>query len=547
MDSRAKELVSIGSGLFSRKEMWDSLNQEIAEHFYPMRADFTQTFTLGDDFSMDIMESYPVQARETLGNFPDAVLRQGDWWSVRTGEEDIDESPGPARWLDYATKKHRKLVYDKRANFKRATIEADHDYITFGNPVLSVEESPTRDHFLFRAWHPKSCAWLENAVGRIDHLHRKVDMTARAIKRRWPKKTLHQDIEKACREEPGKEFKIRQIVMPVDEIYGDDRKAMRRFNKMPFISMYVDCDHEEILGEGPLPVFNFVVPRWRTVSGFQYGFSPATINALPDGRMIQSLARIILEQGEKAVDAPMFAKGEIFRDSVNRYAGGMTYVDLEADQDIRDAIFTEDVSRGLPIGMELKQDVRALIAESFLLNKLMLPSTKDMTAFETNARLDEYRRAALPFFGPIEADYHVPLLDVSFQMALRNNAFDLREMPDELQDQDITFTFDTPLNTAEGRKNVIAFQESIQILAAAASFDQTIPQRWDLPKMVDDAVRGTGAPADWEIDEDERKENEQQAEQVKGLAAAAAALREGAGVATDVAGATLAMKEAGLA
>lgn len=546
MDTRAKELVGIGDGLFSKKSQWDSLNQEIAEHFYPMRADFTQSFTLGDDFSTDLMDSYPVLARETLGNLPNAMLRQGDWFDIRTGEEEIDEAPENANWLEYATKATRKLIYDRRANFVRATTEADHDYVTFGNPVLSVEESPTRDHFLFRAWHPKSCAWLENAVGRIDHLHRNVVMTARAIRRRWPRAKLHSEIEQALQKNPAAEFKVRQIVLPVDEVYGDDRKAMRRFKDMPFVSIYVDCSHEEMIDQGPLPVFSFVVPRWRTVSGFQYGFSPATINALPDGRMMQALARIILEQGEKAVDAPMFAKGEIFRDSVNRYSGGLTYVDLEGDERIQDVIFQEDVSRGLPFGMEMKQDVRGLIAESFLLNKLMLPSTKDMTAFETNARLDEFRRAALPFFGPIEADYHTELLDTTFQMAVKARAFNVSEMPKVLSDREVTFTFDTPLNTAEGRKNVIAFQESIQILAAAAQFDPGIPKRWDLPKMVDDAVRGTGAPSDWEHDEDTRQSEEETAKQVQGLAGAAAALREGAGVATDVAGATVAMKEAGL-
>ena len=38
MDSRAKELVRIGDSLFSKKENWDSLCQEIAEHFNPLRA-----------------------------------------------------------------------------------------------------------------------------------------------------------------------------------------------------------------------------------------------------------------------------------------------------------------------------------------------------------------------------------------------------------------------------------------------------------------------------------------------------------------------------
>lgn len=545
MDSRAKSLVEIGGKLFSKKQQWDQLCQEIAENIYPMRADFTSSFTLGEDFSEDLMESYPVQARETLGNTIGALLRQGDWFAVKTGFEELDEDASNARWLEAATKRFRRLVYDRRANFVKATTEADHDYVSFGNPVLSVEESPDRDHFLFRNWHPKDCAWMENAIGRIDHLQRKMPTTARTIMRRWGK-SAHADVKLAAEKDPTKEFNVRHIVLPVDELYGDDRKAMRRFKDMPLVSLYIDCEHEEYLGEGPLPVFNYVVPRWRTVSHFQYGFSPAAINALPDARMIQALSRILLEQGEKAIDPPTVAKGEIFRDAVNLYAGGMTYVDLEADEKLQDVFQQYATGDGLPMGFQMKQDVRNLIAEAFLLNKIMLPP-QQKTAFETQARLEEYRRAILPFTGPIESEYHLPLLDAAFQMAVRNRAFNFREMPEALQGEDVTFTFDSPLNTAEGRQNVQAFQESVQILAGASQFDKTIPTTMDFKQMTKDAVKGTGAPADWFADEEVQQDDEEAQRNVDALTQAAAALQGGAQVGSQVADATMKLQQAGLA
>lgn len=544
MDSRARELVSIGDKLFQKKEQWNSLNQEVAEYIYPMRADFTQSFTLGDDFSMDLMDSFQVQARETLGNTIGALLRQGDWFKVQTGLEEIDEDPTNGRWLEYATKVFRRLIYDRRANFVRSTNEADQDWVAFGNPVLSVEESPDRTHFLFRTWHPKECAWMLNQVGKIDHNQRNMPMTARNMKLRWPK-NLHQDIINAAEKDPSKEFKVRHIVLPFEEIYADDRAKRRQYKDNPFCSLYIDCEHEEVLGEGPLPVFNYIIPRWRTVSSFPQGFSPAAINSLPDVRMLQSLARILLEQGEKAVDAPMFARGEIFRDAVNRYAGGLTYVDLEADQKIQDAIFTEQPSSGLSFGMEMKQDVRNLIAEAFLLNKIMLPP-QQKTAFETQARLEEYRRAILPFTGPIESEYHLPLLDVAFQMAVRNNAFKIDEMPKALSDRDVTFTFEGPLNTAEGRQNVQAYQETLQMVAAGAQIDKTITTLIDWQKATKDAVRGTQAPADWFNDEETQQAAADETNTVDGLTQAAAALKGGADVGKSVADASLALQQAGM-
>ncbi|MCO5159631.1 MAG: portal protein [Mesorhizobium sp.] len=550
MDTRAKELVKIGDGLFTKKRQHDELNQEIAENFYPLRADFTSPFTLGEDFSGDLMESFPIQARETLGNAPSSMLRQGQWFNVRTGFEEIDELPANATWLESATHRFKRLIYDRRANFVRSTVEVDHDYVTFGGGVLSVGENSTREHFLFRSWHQRDCVWMENADCKVDHLQRTMPTTARNIMANpaWAK-NAHRDIRQAAEKDPTTEFKIRHVVLPADEMYGDDKVRRRRLmaNGMQFVSLYIDCDHEVVLGEGALPVFCYVTPRWRTISNYQYGFSPAAVTALPDGRMIQSMARILLEQGEKAVDPPTIGKGDIFRDEINLYAGGHTHVDLEDSDDIRKVFQTVDQGGNLGLGLEMKQDVRLLIAESFLLNKLMLPNTREMTAFETQARLDEFRRAALPFFGPIESEYHLPMLDIAFQMAVRNKSFDFAEMPDDLQGQDVTFTFDTPLNTAEGRQTILAYQESLQIISAAVQTDKTIIADYDIKQATKDAVRATGANADWILEGDDADESNEAAALEANLVKAAELGLAGAGVAGAVADSSIKLQEAGLA
>jgi hypothetical protein len=363
---------------------------------------------------MDLMDSFQVQARETLGNTIGALLRQGEWFAVKTGLDEIDEDPANARWLEYATNHFRRLVYDRRANFVRSTNEADHDWVAFGNPVLSVEESPDRTHFLFRTWHPKECAWMVNQVGKIDHNQRNMPMTARNMKMRkaWAG-NLHQDILTAAEKDPSKEFKVRHIVLPFEEIYADDKAKRRQYKNNPYCSLYIDCEHETVLGEGPLPVFNYVIPGGARYRASRKGSAPPPSTRCPMPACCNRWLASFWSRARRPLILPMFARGEIFRDAVNRYAGGMTYVDLEADQKIQDAIFTEQPSSGLSFGMEMKQDVRNLIAEAFLLNKINLPP-QQKTAFETQARLEEYRRAILPFTGPIESEYHLPLLGHRF-------------------------------------------------------------------------------------------------------------------------------------
>lgn len=543
MDSRAKRLVEIGDKLFSAQQPWNNLRQEIAELFYPMRSDFTQTLGIGTDFQTGLMDSYPVQARETLGNMPYAMVRQGDWFSVSTGDNELDELPENMAWFEKAKEVMRNTMYAPPANFVSATVEGDHDYVTFGNAILSIEENASRNGLIYKAHHPRDNVWMSNADGKIDHNQRAISMTARNVCRnkRW---SVHADVEKMGREEPNKTIKLRHILMPVDDIYGDDKTMRRKYANKPFLSLYVDVERNHLLGESGMPMFNYVIPGWRKLSNVMYAFSPATLNCLPDSRMLQDLSRIILEQGEKAIDPPTMGRGDIFRDAINLYAGGHTNVDIEADQDIRDAFMVLENKGQLGFGLDMRQDVRQLIAESMLMNKLFLPSTKDMTAFETNARLDELRRAALPFFGPYDSECNLPLCDVTFESLL--NARAIPNPPDKLRDRDLTFKFDGPLNTLEGRQIIAAFQESVSLVAAGAQFDQTLPKKFNLTQATKDAVRGTGAKADWIIDEEVEAEVDEQDAQAAQLAKAAEIANAGAVTAKNVGEGAQALQLAGI-
>ena len=100
-----------------------------------------------------------------------------------------------------------------------------------------------------------------------------------------------------------REFLIRHVLMPTEDIYGGDMGSMKRI-RHPFISIYIDVENRTYLHERGAPVFNHVIGRHRTLSGLPYGFSPMALNSLPDARMLQDMSLVILEQGQKSVDPP---------------------------------------------------------------------------------------------------------------------------------------------------------------------------------------------------------------------------------------------------
>lgn len=550
MEQRAKDALRHSGALFTAKRAWDSLCQDIAEQCYPLRADFTQTLNLSDGFAGMILDSTPVMARETLGNAIDSMLRQGEWFTIGTGDEDRDQRPANARALDYATKAFRNIIRAPATGFAQATKEADHDWAAFGTNVMSWEVAPQMTHLVARVWHPRDCAWMIDEMGRPDHMYRRIKMSAREIKRRFQFKswrgTLHSTISEAAEKEPYKEFDVLHCLLGAEEFYGGDREKLKQI-KHQYLSMYIDVTNEVILNERGSRLFNYNVGRWRTLGTMPWGVSPAGINTLPDSRMLQDMARVILEQGEKAVDPPLVARSDLFAGGVNLYAGGHSAVDLGEGERLDDVLTTLDTSGHMQIGLELKQDVRELIGEGWLVNKLFLPSVREMRELEVAVRTEEFRRAALPFFVPIESQYHEPFLAIGFELAMLYGAIDPRVFTPDLQGQDVRFTFQSPLNEVEGRKQVEAFFAATQIAAAAAEVDNTVASIFDFRKMAEDAVRGAGAEPDWIRDEEERKAKDKEAENLQKLQQAAAVAQQGSAVVTDMANATMAAKQAQLA
>lgn len=98
------------------------------------------------------------------------------------------------------------------------------------------------------------------------------------------------------------------------------------------MSIFYEEDSKSILEEVGSYTKIYTIPRWQTVSGSQYAYSPATVAAISDARLIQSMTRVLLEAGEKAVTPPMLAVTEAIRGDISVYAGGITAIDSQYDE-----------------------------------------------------------------------------------------------------------------------------------------------------------------------------------------------------------------------
>lgn len=531
----AEFLINQGKDLFDKRVRLLDLWQEIAENFYPERADFTRQRSLGSEFCDDLATGYPVLVRRELANSIGALLRPTSkvWAHARTEQWDEVGVEGRA-WLERAEERQRRAMYHRDTGFSRATKEADNDFATFGQAVIQISLNRNANGLLYRCWHLRDVAWMENDDGQIDIVYRKWNTTAIDLVRKFPK-TVPPKIREKSEKEPYSPVEVWHCVIPKDiyEYHSKEKKS-----NMPIRSIFIETSNKTILEDIPMRMNEYIIPRWQTVSGSQYAYSPSVVVGLADARTLQEMTLTLLEAGEKAVAPPLLGVQDALRGDVNVMAGGITWVDREYDERLGEVLrpLTQDKS-GIPLGMDMSRDVRDQLRQAFYLNILTLPPQggPDMTAYEVGQRVQEYIRQSMPLFEPMEPEYNAPLCEKTFDKLMAAGVFGPpSSIPEELQGRNVEFFFESPLHDAVERAKAQRYFEATSIVANAAAVDPGAIHLLDVAKGGRDALLSSGVPAGWLRTESEVQDMIKRDQEAQAQAATLEQMKVGAEVAKTI-------------
>jgi hypothetical protein len=390
-------------------------------------------------------------------------------------------------------------MYDRVARFKRATAECDQDWSAFGQGVIQARYVRPKNggtpHLHHRCWHLRDVVWVEDEFGNIVAVYRKWHPSVHDVVAHFGDKAP-KEYQTLARTKPFETVELWHCFLS-GEIY-DNLDGVERVPQ-PWVQFYFDPKHDAVLEQTGSWVNEYVIPRWETVSGSQYAYSPATVAALPDGRLIQNVTLVLLEAGQKTVSPPMIGVKEAFRSDFDIQAGGFSAIDPDFEHSIEEALkyFPPD-AKGLNFGMELVKDIREQMTAQFFLNKLNLPSSqtsKEMTAYEVGQRVQEYIRNALPLMEPVEDDYNGQLCETDMLLILHNEPQIRRTMPKSLMMTDgigdFGFVFESPLRDAVDKAKVGEFTEALQIIAGAVPHDESAGYLMDFRKATREALEVT--------------------------------------------------------
>lgn len=257
---------------------------------------------------------------------------------------------------------------------------------------------------------------------------------------------------------------------------------------------------------------------------------------------------VLLEAGQKSVDPPMVAVQEAIRSDVGLYSGGITWVDADYDERLGEVLRPISLdTRGIPLGIDLREDVKQMIADALYISKITLPPVggKEMTAYEVGQRVQQYIRDALPLFEPMELDYNGALCDITFETIMRVGGFGnmSEDLPQSLRGQEIKFKFESPLHEAIEKQKGQAFLESKGLLEAAFPLDKGVLGEINIRRAFRDTLNGIGTPASWLATDEERQafnekmEGEQKAQEMLAL------MQQGGAAAEQIGKAGQAMNE----
>ncbi len=454
---RVQQHIKKQSAAKSRRSQFEEHWDDLSRVMLSTRQGFTQSIVAGDYRMEDVFDGTPMQAARSLANTVGAMIRpEGqDLVEIRAEDDSLNAQGAVQDWVGNASEKLNSHMRNPLARFRQATGEVDLDLVVMGTGILFAGIAKSQRHLIYQSVHLKDGFPMFDDEGNPHGIYRTKKMFI------WQAELMFgaDNLSKEVREK----IAVDKTDDKIDLLYWVGKRKNQSIENpifakdFPVEEIWMETQTKHIISEGGFHEFPFIIPRWDTSSGEEYGRSPGMI-ALPDSNTLQSMGETILVAGQRLADPPIMAPNDGAFQEVMTFPGGISYYDVETAAAVGGNPFFPMISgNNLPVTRDMQTDIRNQVASAFFKNILNLPQGgPQMTATEIIQRKDEFIREVGPVFGRFQTDYNEPTADRSFRMLFRLGAFG--EVPELLAQANIKFVFDLPVDKIKK-----------QVQAAAAS------------------------------------------------------------------------------
>ena len=476
------ELKNNLSRLMDRRSNWETHWQEVADLVIPRKSDIIDHKVRGDKRHLEVFDATAIHSLELLASSLHGMLTSSAnrWFSLRYKEVALNENDEAKEWLEDVTDK--MYVAFQRSNFQQEIFETYHDLCAFGTAGMFIEEDET-DIVRFSARHIKEIYISENAKGLVDCIYRRFKLTAKAAVDKFGIDNVSRQLQNTVKNSPFDEIEFCHVVKPRD-IYNPKKEDKMN---MPFISVYMEMESSKIISIGGFREFPYVVPRFLKASNEIYGRSPG-MNSLPDVKVLNKMVEVGLKAAQKQVDPPLLVPDDAMMLPIRTAPGSLNYFRAGS----RDRIEPLNIGANNPLGLNMEEQRRKAISQTFHVDQLLVTENRNMTATEVAQRAEEKMRILGPTLGRLQVELLNPTVIRVFNIMLRNNLF--QQAPEILADQEIDVEYVSPMALAQKGQELNSIIRGLEIFgqvgAVAPVTDYIDPQG-----LVKEIIKILGIPA----------------------------------------------------
>jgi hypothetical protein len=178
--------------------------------------------------------------------------------------------------------------------------------------------------------------------------------------------------------------------------------------------------------------------------------------------MLNEMSKTTIKAAQKQVDPPLLVPDDGFILPVRTVPGGLNFYRAGT----RDRIEPLNIGANNPLGLNMEEQRRNAIRDTFYVNQLMMQNGPQMTATEVVQRNEEKMRLLGPVLGRLQSELLRPLIDRTFAILLRKKIF--RQAPQFLAGQDIQIEYVSPLAKAQRSSELQSIMRAIEIFGSLA-------------------------------------------------------------------------------
>lgn len=495
---KAMEICSRQERFDTNRDPWIQLWEEIAELVDPkyvntFRSWYTDWRTPGKLNSEKQFDPTAALSRDRGAAAVHSMLTPDTqkWHRYRSLEAKHNKSPLNLRYFDDTRDTVFRYRYAPKANFISQITEVWSNLITFGTACLYIDRLDGGG-LRYRCLHLGEFFFQENHQGLVDTVHRRFKLTARQAVQKFGEK-CPQKIREAATDEKKKDdmFEFIHCVEPRSDL---DVSKMD-YRGMNYVSWYVWKDQKEIISEGGYRSMPYIVFRYSTTAGEDYGRSPI-MSVMPSIRVLNEEKKTVIKAGHRAVDPVLLAHDDGVVGTINLRPGYVNYGTVDSQG--RKLVHTLDTGN-LPIGKELMDDERIMIKDALFVTIFqILTETPQMTATEV---LERVREKGI-LLSPLGRQHEGLSMMSERELDLLDNQGLLPEMPPELAEAggwEAQVVYDNPLTRAMMAEEITGFMRSMEmaIQHVNATQDPSALDYFDIDTAMPEIMDGQAVPARW--------------------------------------------------